>query len=74
MTHAEQLEPQHPLGRHSPQGGLDTLDADPRNRGKAFLLDEIESDRRGERALIWKALIAFAIAAALVAVRELFFS
>lgn len=40
---------------------------------RSFLLREIETDRRAERAVIWNAVVALLIVVVLVAVRQLFF-
>jgi hypothetical protein len=71
MKHARRIEAQHERGRHA--GAPRLLLADPKHPDDAFLLQEIANDRRGERALIGKTLIALAIAAILVTVRQLFF-
>lgn len=47
---------------------------DPRNPGEEFLAQEIRADRRAERWLVPKAILALALVAVLVAVRELFFA
>lgn len=57
--------------RHS--GGSSLAVADIRDPGDAFIQAEIDSNRRYEWLLIPKAIIAFAIVAALVVVRQLFF-
>ena len=41
---------------------------------RAFLRAELETDRRHERRLLWKALIAIAVVAALLVARVLFLS
>ncbi len=46
---------------------------DPRNPGDEFLQREIDDNRRSEFWLIPKALLALAIVAALVVIREVFF-
>lgn len=46
---------------------------DLRNPGDAFLAQEIEANRRAEAWLIPKAILAFAIVAALVVLRAAFF-
>jgi hypothetical protein len=46
---------------------------DPRNPSDAFLAEEIESNRRAERWLVPKAILALAIVAVLVVIREVFF-
>jgi hypothetical protein len=46
---------------------------DPRNPGDAFLQQEIEQNRRSEWWLIPKAILALAVVAALVVLREVFF-
>jgi hypothetical protein len=47
--------------------------ADPRNPGDAFLQREIDDNRRSELWLIPKAVLALAIVAVLVVIREVFF-
>ena len=46
---------------------------DIRNPGDAFIQAEIDSNRRYEWLLIPKALVAFAVVAALVTIRQMFF-
>jgi len=46
---------------------------DIRDPGDAFIQAEIDSNRRYEYTLIPKAIIAFAVVAALITVRQLFF-
>ncbi len=48
-------------------------DADTRHPTEEFLAEELEADRLGERALIWKAVIALGLCAVLVVIRQLFF-
>ena len=57
--------------RHSGVSAI-TVD-DIRNPGDAFIQAEIDSNRRYEWLLIPKAIVAFAVVAALIAVRQLFF-
>jgi hypothetical protein len=57
--------------RHSTKNPV--LPHDPRNPGSTFLQQEIDSNRRAERLLIPKALIALMIVAILIAIREVFF-
>ncbi|WP_394769000.1 hypothetical protein [Lacisediminihabitans sp.] len=45
----------------------------PGNHGEAFPRGEIELDHRSERVLIPKAILALAVVAALVVLREVFF-
>lgn len=56
--------------RHSGAAGVVE---DIRNPGDAFIQAEIDSNRRYEYSLIPKAIIAFAVVAALIIVRQLFF-
>jgi len=57
--------------RHS---GVSAIAVDDiRNPGDAFIQAEIDSNRRYEWLLIPKAIVAFAVVAALIAVRQLFF-
>jgi hypothetical protein len=46
---------------------------DIRDPGDAFIQAEIDSNRRYEYSLIPKAIIAFAVVAVLITVRQLFF-
>jgi hypothetical protein len=46
---------------------------DPKDPGNAFIWSEIRSDRRGERILFPKALVALAFIAVIVIVRQAFF-
>ena len=48
-------------------------DIDPRHPTPEFLQREIDADRRHERILIPKAILAVAVVAVLVAIRQLFF-
>ena len=57
--------------RHSEESALAV--ADIRDPGDAFIQAEIDSNRRYELLLIPKAIVAFAVVAALVTVRQLFF-
>jgi hypothetical protein len=57
--------------RHS--GGSTLVVSDIRDPGDAFIQAEIDSNRRYEWLLIPKALVAFAVVAALIVVRQLFF-
>jgi hypothetical protein len=49
------------------------IPSDRRNPGSDFLQQELSSDRRSERGLIVKALLALALVAVLVYVRQVFF-
>lgn len=61
-------------GRHGRRGIAEPIvPADPRDPGDAFLRQEIEQNRRSERWLIPKAILALAVVAALVVLREVFF-
>jgi hypothetical protein len=60
-------------GRHSSTRSPETIAvADPRNPGDEFLQQEIDRDRLHERVLIPKTLVALAIVAALIVVRQVF--
>lgn len=52
----------------------DPTPVDPRNRGDAFLQDELERNRAGEWILIPKTVLAFAFVAAFIALHEVFFA
>ncbi len=60
-----------PLARHSMRAPV--IPSDRRNPGSDFLQQELSSDRRSERGLIVKALLALALVAVLVYVRQVFF-
>jgi hypothetical protein len=66
-----------PAGRHGAGSARrdDTIEvpADPRNPGDEFLQREIDDNRRSEYWLIPKAILALAVVAALVVIREVFF-
>jgi hypothetical protein len=47
---------------------------DPRNPGKDFLRQEIESNRKSERWLVLNGVIALSLVAILVVVRQVFFT
>ena len=51
----------------------DLVVADIRDPGDAFIQAEIDSNRRYEWLLVPKAIVAFAVVAALVTIRQLFF-
>ena len=57
--------------RHS--GTMSLAVDDIRDPGDAFIQAELDSNRRYEWLLVPKALLAFAIVAALVVVRQVFF-
>lgn len=57
--------------RHS--GDTDIAVADIRDPGDAFIQAEIDSNRRYEWLLVPKAIIAFAVVALLITIRQLFF-
>jgi hypothetical protein len=58
-------------GRRSNETGAP---ADRRNPGQAYLQREIDDNRRGEFALLWKTALALLFVAVLVAIRVIFFS
>lgn len=60
-----------PPARHSQTSAVAVDDI--RNPGDAFIQAELDANRRHEWMLIPKALVAFAIVAALVVVRQMFF-
>ena len=70
MKHADQ-----PRAKHSADGGRDAemLLVDPRHPDAAYMQRELDRDRRHERVLITKALIAAAVVAVLVVIRQLYF-
>lgn len=57
--------------RHSVRTSF--VPTDPRDPGNDFLLVELDHDRRTERWIILKAVIAFALVGVLVTIRQLFF-
>ena len=61
----------HEHGRRSSETGPPV---DPRNPGNAFVQRELDDNRRGEYALIWKTALALAFVGVLVAIRVIFFS
>jgi hypothetical protein len=62
-------------GRHrGAPGTAGAAVADPRNPGDQFLQHEIDDNRRAERLLIPKAILALVLVAVLVAIREVFFA
>jgi len=70
MKHAAEPQP-----KHNGAGGADAemMLADPRHPDDAFMQRELDRDRRHERVLITKAIIALAFVAVLVVIRQLFF-
>lgn len=58
-------------GRHSATDVVEPVDM--RMPGPVFLQQELDRDRRSERWLLLKALIAIGIVAILIVVRETFF-
>ena len=72
MKHSATVEQQHATPRYwSTRVEIQPLNA--RNPGTAFLRREIETNRKAERWLVLKAIIALALVAALVVVRQVFF-
>lgn len=47
--------------------------ADPRDPGDAYLRAELENDRRTERWIVLKAVIALALVGILIVIRQVFF-
>ena len=62
---------EHSHGRRSNETGIPV---DSRNPGDAYLQRELDDNRRGEFALVWKTVVALAFVAVLVAIRVIFFS
>jgi hypothetical protein len=61
----------HHHARHAP--GAVVQPVDPKDPGAEFLQAEIDSDRRSERILIPKAIVALAFIAVIVVIRQVFF-
>jgi hypothetical protein len=57
--------------RHAP--GALPRPVDPKDPGVEFLQAEIDSDRRSERILIPKTIVALAFIAVIVVIRQVFF-
>ena len=59
-----------------PRKGRNTVSQtpnDPRNPGDSYLQNEIDENRRHERWLVPKALLAIAVVAVLVIIRQVYF-
>jgi hypothetical protein len=72
MKHEPVVELKH-AAEGSNAGKVDVLPLTGRNPGDAFLRQEIEDNRKAERVLVLRGLIAVALVAALVVVRQVFF-
>jgi hypothetical protein len=72
MKHQPLVEQKHATeGSHA--GTVDILPFSSGHPGDAFLRQEIEQNRKAERILILRGLIALALVAVLVVVRQVFF-
>ena len=72
MKHQPLVEQKHATpGSHA--GKVEVLPFSARHPGDAFLRQEIEQNRKAERILIVRALIALALVAILIVVRQVFF-
>jgi hypothetical protein len=72
MKHEPLVEQKHATeGSHA--GKVDVLPLTGRNPGEVFLRQEIEDNRKAERGLVPRALIALALVAILIVVRQVFF-
>ena len=67
MKHAQGHEPRH-------SAASVVVPTDFRNPGAVFIQQEIDRDRRSERWLLLKAVVALVLVAALVVVRQVFFA
>lgn len=54
--------------------GVPPVPNDPRNPGDSYLQQEIDENRRHERWLVPKALLAIALVVVLVIIRQVYFS
>lgn len=72
MKHEPLVEQKHAAqGSHA--GKVDVLPLTGRNPGDAFLRQEIEDNRKAERILVLRGLIAVVLVAILIVVRQVFF-
>ena len=75
MTHRQAADAPSPSHRTvtPDQAEVPEAPADPRNPGHEFLQREIDDNRRSEFWLIPKAVLALAVVAVLIVIREVFF-
>jgi hypothetical protein len=73
MNHRSLVAQRHGTTRDRSHSA-EVLPVDPRDPGDDFLRQEIESNRRSERWLVLKGLIALLLVAVLVAIRQVFFT
>lgn len=66
MKHARSAPPRH-------SARYVVVPANPRNPGDVFLQQEIDANRKAERWLVLKAVIAIAFVALLIVIRQVFF-
>jgi hypothetical protein len=72
MKHQPLVEQKHATeGSHAGRVEIQPISA--QHPGDAFLRQEIEEDRKAERILILRGLIALALVAVLIVVRQVFF-
>jgi hypothetical protein len=72
MKHQPLIEQKHATeGSHA--GKVEIQAINVRHPGEAFLRQEIEDNRKAERLLVLRGLIALALVAVLVVVRQVFF-
>ena len=72
MKHEPVVELKH-AAEGSDAGKVDILPLSGTNLGDAFLRQEIEDNRKAERVLVLRGLIAVVLVAILVVVRQVFF-
>jgi hypothetical protein len=72
MKHNALVEQQHGTSSAHPER-VDILPISARDPGEAFLRREIEANRRSERILVLRGVIALLLVGILVAVRQVFF-
>jgi hypothetical protein len=72
MKHQPLIEEKHAVpGSHA--GKVEIQPISLRHPGEAFLRQEIEEDRKAEHILVLRGLIALALVAVLIVVRQVFF-
>ena len=72
MKHRRLVEPQHATGKGT-QARVEIQAFNSHNPGNPFLRDEIETNRKSERILVLKGIIALVLVAILVTIRQVFF-
>jgi hypothetical protein len=72
MKHEPLVEQKHGA-EGSRAGKVDVLPLTGRNPGDAFLRQEIEDNRKAERILVLRGLIAVVLVAILIVIRQVFF-